>query len=194
VSDPLLWLAQAVWLMLPAYVANMSAVKLGGGTPMDFGKVLKDGRRVFGPGKTWRGFALGGLAGVLAGALLHAIAPSAPAGLTDFGQGAAWLPAVAGLAWGALLGDAAKSFVKRRVGKARGEAWLGPDQLDFVLGAWLLGLLLAQAGVAAGLAARNALLDALTLPVAAVVLLVTPALHLGTNWLGHRFGHKEVPW
>jgi CDP-2,3-bis-(O-geranylgeranyl)-sn-glycerol synthase len=184
VADVLLWLVQALWLMLPAYVANASAVKLGGGTPMDFGKVLKDGRRVFGPGKTWRGFALGGLAGLIVGGLLHALATAAGAGVTDFGAGSAWLLTCAGLAWGALLGDAVKSFVKRRLGKERGAPWLGPDQLDFVLGAWLCALLLNPA----------ALLAAVTLPVALIALLVTPALHLGTNWLGHRFGQKEVPW
>lgn len=193
-DDLPLWLAQALWLMLPAYVANMSAVKLGGGAPMDFGKVMKDGHRVLGPGKTWRGFALGGLAGLVVGALLHLAAPAVGQGaVTDFG-GAAWPLTVAGLAWGALLGDAAKSFVKRRLGKERGQHWLGPDQLDFVLGSWLLAALLAQLGVALGLAPSNALLAALTLPVALIVLVVTPALHLGTNWLGHRLGQKEVPW
>jgi CDP-2,3-bis-(O-geranylgeranyl)-sn-glycerol synthase len=192
-ADPLLWLAQALWLMLPAYVANASAVKLGGGTPMDFGKVLRDGRRVFGPGKTWRGFLLGGLLGLVAGGVLHQLAPYAP-GMTDFGAGSLWVLPVSGLAWGALLGDAVKSFVKRRVGKARGEPWLGPDQLDFVIGAWLLAMLLAQLAVIAGAAPSNVFLPLLTPPVVLTALIVTPALHLGTNWIGHRFGHKEVPW
>ncbi|HEV8361672.1 MAG TPA: CDP-2,3-bis-(O-geranylgeranyl)-sn-glycerol synthase [Candidatus Thermoplasmatota archaeon] len=193
-AEAWVWLAQAIWLMLPAYAANMSAVKLGGGTPMDFGKVLRDGRRVFGPGKTWRGFLLGGLAGVLVGAALHALAPLAGNGLTDFGPGAAWVPIAAGLAFGALLGDATKSFVKRRVGKERGAAWYGPDQLDFVLGAWALALLLGEAAIWAGLAQENWLRATLTLPLAVIILVLTPALHLATNWLGHRYGHKEVPW
>lgn len=192
--DPLLWLAQAVWLMLPAYMANMSAVKLGGGTPMDFGKVLKDGRRVFGPGKTWRGFLLGGLAGTLLGFAQHQAAAYAGGALTDFGPGMSWILVVVGLAFGALLGDAAKSFFKRRVGKERGAPWYGPDQLDFVLGAWLLAFLLGQLAVAAGLAPSNWLLATLTLPLVLVILVLTPALHLATNWLGHRYGHKEVPW
>lgn len=192
-ADPVLWLAQAVWLMLPAYVANMSAVKVGGGAPMDFGRVLRDGQRVFGPGKTWRGFFLGGLLGSLAGAVLHVASPAAGGVLTDFG-GRGWPLVVVGLAFGALLGDAAKSFVKRRLGKERGASWLGPDQLDFVLGAWALALGTGALAQALGLAAENWLLATLTLPVALVVLVITPLLHLGTNWLGHRFGHKEVPW
>ncbi|MCA1813842.1 MAG: CDP-2,3-bis-(O-geranylgeranyl)-sn-glycerol synthase [Halobacteriales archaeon] len=192
-ADVLLWLVQALWLMLPAYIANASAVKVGGGTPMDFGKVLKDGRRVLGPGKTWRGFLLGGLAGTVGGALLHVLAPGAGGAMTDFGAGWAWLPTVAGLAWGALLGDAVKSFVKRRVGKERGAPWWGPDQLDFVLGAWSVAFLAGAGWEALGLG-PNPLLGALTLPVAVIALVVTPMLHLGTNWLGHRYGQKEVPW
>lgn len=193
-ADPVLWLAQAIWLMLPAYVANMSAVKLGGGTPMDFGRSMADGKRVLGDGKTWRGFALGGLAGVLVGAAEHALAPRAGLPLTDFGPGPVWLVVVAGLAFGALVGDALKSFIKRRVGLDRGASWLGPDQLDFVVGAWALAALAGQAAVALGWAAQNRFLLDLTVPVAVVIVVLTPLLHLGTNWLGHRFGQKEVPW
>ena len=37
--------AQAFWIILPAYIANASAVLVGGGTPVDFGKKCKDGKR-----------------------------------------------------------------------------------------------------------------------------------------------------
>jgi len=180
--------------MLPAYVANMSAVKVGGGLPMDFGHVMRDGRRALGPGKTWRGFLLGGLLGTVLGGLLHAAASASGGLLTDFGGGASWVLVAGGLAYGALLGDAAKSFLKRRLGKERGHPWRGADQLDFVLGAWALAFGAGGVAVAAGLARSNWLLDTLTLPLAVIVLVVTPALHLATNRLGHRFGHKEVPW
>lgn len=192
-SEALLWLPQALWLMLPAYVANMAAVKLGGGAPMDFGRVLRDGRRALGPGKTWRGFLLGGLLGLATGGALHALAPLAGGAWTDF-AGPAWPLTAGGLAFGALLGDAAKSFVKRRLGRPQGTRWYGPDQLDFVLGAWLLALATSEAARLAGLAGANWLLATLTLPLAVVVLVVTPLLHVGTNWIGHRLGHKEVPW
>ena len=49
---------QALWLILPAYVANASAVLVGGGTPVDFGKNWRDGKRILGDGKTWRGLLL----------------------------------------------------------------------------------------------------------------------------------------
>lgn len=192
-ADPVLWLAQALWLMGPAYVANMSAVKVGGGAPMDGGRVMADGRRMLGDGKTWRGFLLGGLLGTLTAGLGAVLAPMLGGAVTDFG-GPAWPLIGIGLAFGALLGDAGKSFLKRRVGLDRGASWMGPDQLDFVVGAWLLVLLTGQAAVALGLAPTNWLLTALSLEVALMILIVTPALHLATNWLGHRFGHKEVPW
>jgi CDP-2,3-bis-(O-geranylgeranyl)-sn-glycerol synthase len=39
------------------------------------------------------------------------------------------------MAFGALAGDAVKSFFKRQIGIAPGHRWLGPDQLDFIVGA-----------------------------------------------------------
>ena len=51
--DIILILAQAFWFMLPAYVANPTAVVFGGGRPIDAGRVLRDGRRFLGDGKTW---------------------------------------------------------------------------------------------------------------------------------------------
>ena len=58
---------QAIWLVIPAYIANASALLVGGGTPIDFGKKLKDGRRFLGDGKTWRGLFVGTFVGMTAG-------------------------------------------------------------------------------------------------------------------------------
>ena len=46
---------QALWFFVPAFVANPAAVLFGGGAPIDSGRTLRDGERVFGDGKTWRG-------------------------------------------------------------------------------------------------------------------------------------------
>src|SRR5437867_4461168 len=64
----------AFWFLLPAYVANPMAVVFGGGTPMDFGRSMRDGRRVLGDGKTWRGFAGGIASGFVLGVAFTAIA------------------------------------------------------------------------------------------------------------------------
>src|SRR6056297_1878087 len=53
------WLAVLTyWIVfiMPGYLANAGMLILGGGKPLDGGKMAKDGRRLFGPGKTIRGF------------------------------------------------------------------------------------------------------------------------------------------
>ena len=67
VIDVLVTICQAFWITIPAYLPNSMAVIFGGGTPMDFGKVMKDGRRVLGKGKTWGGFFGGGMSGFVIG-------------------------------------------------------------------------------------------------------------------------------
>jgi CDP-2,3-bis-(O-geranylgeranyl)-sn-glycerol synthase len=98
----------ACWIMLPAWLPNPIAALFGGGRPIDGGRVLRDGYRILGNGKTWRGFIAGVLAGLAIGAIEIAV-QSYP------------LPAplpvqtplsVLALSVGALLGDMAKSFFK----------------------------------------------------------------------------------
>src|SRR3989449_7533318 len=73
---------QALWFFLPAFVANPMAVVFGGGTPIDFGRILGDRERLFGDGKTWRGPAGGTLFGAVLGLLftppVHLLAPKFP--------------------------------------------------------------------------------------------------------------------
>src|SRR2546426_9134833 len=73
---------QALWFFLPAFVANPMAVVFGGGTPIDFGRILRDGERLFGDGKTWRGLVGGTLIAALLGLPLTlpflAFAPRSP--------------------------------------------------------------------------------------------------------------------
>ncbi len=119
--------ALKVLLFIPAFVGNMLPVgksfKIFKGVPnapMDFGAKLSDGKRVFGDGKTFLGFALGIAGGTLVGLI----------------QGNSLLGFL--LATGALAGDLVGSFIKRRMGLRRGEQVLLLDQLDFVAGALIL--------------------------------------------------------
>ncbi|GAH00840.1 unnamed protein product, partial [marine sediment metagenome] len=48
-------------LVFPAYLTNAGMVLIGGGKPVDGGKNFIDGRRIFGPGKTWKGLIRGPL-------------------------------------------------------------------------------------------------------------------------------------
>src|SRR5712691_11772070 len=61
---------QALWFFLPAFLANPMAVVFGGGTPIDLGRSLRDGQRVFGDGKTWRGLLGGTTMGAVFGLLV----------------------------------------------------------------------------------------------------------------------------
>ena len=53
--------------MLPAYVPNSAAAALGGGIPIDGYRTWRDGRRIFGDGKTVRGFIGGVASGCIVG-------------------------------------------------------------------------------------------------------------------------------
>ena len=150
----------AIWWILPAWIANGVPVLVGGGKPLDFGKKCSDGRRVLGDGKTIRGIAAGIAAGTLVGLL----------------QGRFELGVL--LSVGAIFGDAAASFVKRRLDFKRGQALLVVDQLDFVVGALLFG----------------AMVEFPVPSLLIAILILTPAIHLAANFGAYRLGLKKVWW
>lgn len=178
----------AIWLMLPAYIANPSAALFGGGMPIDLGRNWSDGRRILGDGKTYRGFATGVMCGMLVGVIQILLAPYiAPhlAGVVHPEQLETWTAITAvTMPIGALLGDMVKSFFKRRIGYERGAMLPVADQLDFVAGAWLLTYIFAPAWMTANF----------TFGIIVTVLLITPVLHVATNVVGFKLGKKDVPW
>jgi hypothetical protein len=120
--------------------------------PLDFGRVLCDGRRLFGAHKTWRGLVAGIVACTLIGWLLG------PGWLVGCGVGAA-----------ALAGDAFSSAVKRRLNRAPGAEIPGLDQVPEAL----LPLLVFR--VPLGISIEMAL--ALTLVFTILDLVFTPLRH-----------------
>ena len=61
-------------LIMPAYLTNSGMMLFGkGGTPIDKGHICKDGNRLFGPGKTLKGFVLGALFGIVVSLCIHTI-------------------------------------------------------------------------------------------------------------------------
>jgi CDP-2,3-bis-(O-geranylgeranyl)-sn-glycerol synthase len=80
------------------------------------------------------------------------------------------------LGFGALLGDAIGSFLKRRLGIGRGKPAPILDQLDFIL----VALILVSFAVK---------LDLLTISIAIVLTLV---IHLATNTCAYLLGLKDV--
>jgi len=172
----------AVWVMLPAYLPNNVAVLAGGGRPIDGGRTLGNSR-LLGDGKTWRGTAAGTAAGTALAVALSALA--SPVGsLVSYDLPTFPLFAGFGLALGAMLGDIAASFLKRRSGRERGAAFPALDQLDFVVGALVCVFAIAFEWASA----------TFTLPVLAVILLVTPLLHIVTNVAAYAIGVKNEPW
>ncbi|MFW6384106.1 MAG: CDP-2,3-bis-(O-geranylgeranyl)-sn-glycerol synthase [Halodesulfurarchaeum sp.] len=180
--DLLAILATAIWAMLPAYVPNNAAVLAGGGRPIDGGRRL-GGARLLGDGKTWRGTLVGiafGIAvGLLLGVLREPVGSLLGLGLPPFSP-----RALVALPTGAMLGDIAASFLKRRTGRERGRPFPGLDQLDFVAGALLLVAIVDVSWFR----------TVFTGPVLLAVLLLTPALHLLTNGIAYGLGLKEEPW
>src|SRR2546428_12053833 len=132
---------QALWFFLPAFVANPMAVVFGGGTPIDFGRTLGDRERLFGDGKTWRGLVGGTSAGAFLGLLLTVpFNLFAPNSTWSFGSVGVAFGASAVLAFGALLGDLAGAFLKRRMHKPRGAKAPVLDQHVFLLRPLILSL------------------------------------------------------
>jgi CDP-2,3-bis-(O-geranylgeranyl)-sn-glycerol synthase len=154
----------ALYVILPIYCTNAAPVLFGGGRPIDYGRVLSDGQRMFGDNKTYRGFASGLLVGVVVGVFESIFVSSN-------------LLIVAILAsLGALIGDLLGAFVKRRFKIAPGSSFPLLDQLDFVVGAILI----------------ISPITSLSLGTVLILLLVTPPIHLLTNLGAHALGLKST--
>lgn len=182
---------QALWLVLPAYIANASALLVGGGTPIDFGKKWKDERRILGDGKTWRGLITGAIVGMTGGFGLSIVAIYANdsdfafLGLSDFSRFPIMIPIIGSICFGALIGDISESFLKRRIGKNRGEDWIPFDQLDFIVGVLFFSFIIAGLLQVLGVTTNNWFFENFSIWHVLTLLIITPFLHLFANFV-HR--------
>jgi CDP-2,3-bis-(O-geranylgeranyl)-sn-glycerol synthase len=109
--------------------------------PIDFGRTLR-GHRLFGQHKTFRGFVVGFIACVpvvyFQSYLFSEIGTLNIQAVSTgyFNVNSIVLAAV--FSFGALGGDAIKSFFKRQSNIKPGKAWIPFDQIDFVLGGLLV--------------------------------------------------------
>jgi CDP-2,3-bis-(O-geranylgeranyl)-sn-glycerol synthase len=164
-------------------------VIVGGGTPIDFGRSWKDGRRILGDGKTWRGLLSGTFLGMTVGFGLTVAASYlstseyAYLGLTNFEGFPLMIPLLFSLCFGALLGDVIESFFKRRIGKDRGQDWIPFDQLDFLVGALAFSFLMSETLSLAHLTSDQWFFQHLTIWHILILLVVTPFIHLIANAL-----------
>ena len=156
---------EALKFIFPAYCANGAPVLAGGGLPMDFDKNFLDGKRIFGKNKTFRGFFFGLLIGGLVGLV--------EVGLFGYPVLFSFVSPL-----GALIGDLAGAFLKRRLNISPGGLLPVIDQIDFVVGAVVFSLPLSI----------------VSWQLAVVVLMITPPIHLFTNYLAYRLKLKSNPW
>jgi len=155
-------------IMMPAYIANSIPVLSRGKHAVDLGRNFTDGKRILGDGKTFEGTALGLFFGTLVGTGYTLLT----------GSPSAYIFYSFMLALGALVGDMLGAFIKRRMNIPRGASAPVLDQLDFVVGALLF------------LAPFYPISWAQVL----IVILVTPPIHLFTNYLAYRLKLKPNPW
>lgn len=174
----------SLYLFLPVYAANMAPVvanRFGilkfAAAPIDGGRTLK-GKPVFGANKTFRGFLVAVLAGIIVSYIQYYLWQK-----NNVLLGSDIFPyekinfAIWGflLSFGALLGDLIKSFIKRRFNIAPGEMWFPWDQLDMVIGALVFA----------------SIVFVFPLGATGVVLVLTPILALIVNYCSYKMGLKE---
>lgn len=176
----------ALWVFLPAGIANMVPVFAAKvplirkwDSPLDFGLSF-GGKRIFGDHKTIRGVVAGVIMGILVAYLQYYVILASPEYvkhiflLFDYMKGN---PFIFGflLSFGALLGDAVKSFFKRRTNIRPGGTWFPFDQIDYILGGILGSLVFVK----------------LSWTVYLVIFLIYFCLHILATTIGYFFGLKE---
>ena len=178
----MLTLLTTLYFILPAYFSNGGALLFGGGTPLDFGKSDTNGVRWIGDGVTWRGLIAGTFIGILTGAVQGYLAPDI---LSEVGHMIVtpMITSVSNgivvgflLGFGALLGDAIGSFLKRRLGIGRGKPAPLLDQLDFLIVAIILVALVVE----------------VNLLFVTIAIILTLVLHLIANGGAYLLGLKDV--
>ncbi|AFZ70890.1 CDP-diglyceride synthetase [Caldisphaera lagunensis DSM 15908] len=154
--------------ILPAMVANGTPVIVHGLPPIDMGKKWRDGRRIFGDGKTWGGILSGIIAGLIIGSIESVI----------IWHNMLYDAFIA--SFGALIGDLIASFIKRRIGLERGAPAPLLDQLDFYVGA-LVFLYLFDGKI-------------FNIYAELLFAVLIYALHRTTNYMAYKLKLKNVPW
>jgi len=122
-AEDIMWMAQTIYIYLPAYLANATPVIFRGGGPLDGGRTWVDGQPLLGSHKTVRGTISGLAVGVAVGVIQ--LQPL---------RGAL-------LSVGAIGGDLIVSFVKRRLRMKPGAMFPVADQMGFIVLAVALGSL-----------------------------------------------------
>lgn len=177
-----LFIIEALYFFLPAYLSNMAPVILAKINllpyPIDSNRKWRN-KPIFGKNKTWGGLLYASALGTMIfyiQQVLYTIPFFKAISLIDYTS----KPLVLGflLASGAIIGDLGESFIKRRYGKEPGAEWFPFDQIDYVIGALLFG----------------AAMYIPPLKIMAVLFILAPFLHYAANYSGYLLGLKKVKW
>jgi len=163
---------KSLYFFLPVYFANMAPVLFKW---LPFKKPIS--KKVFGRNKTWRGI----IVAILTGGIVFWIqkimfnAGFVSLAVIDYHD----FPVYYGflLGTGAILGDLVKSYYKRKVGIKPGDSWLFFDQEDFVIGAILFSFFYYVPPI----------------EIIFTVFLISPILHIVTNFIGYHLKIREKP-
>ncbi len=171
---------KALWIILPAYAANGFPTLANGKKPMDFGRKWVDGERIFGDGKTIEGFSLGLAVGTGVGLLEALLYPYLNSYANSYGAELPLMNIFIGfiIPLGALCGDLAGSFIKRRFRLPRGADAPVLDQLNFVAGVIFFAYLFTE----------------ITFWMVIIMALITPVIHRTANIIAYGLKIKKVPW
>ena len=164
-----------ILFILPAYFSSALPVLLGGGTPIDLNYVFFDGKRLFGKGKTIRGFLAGVFGGTVVAILISLFYVSPFYSNTKYQIIGGFL-----LSLGAMVGDLLGSFIKRRVGLGQGRPFLSDSTLFF-----LISLIFVFPVASNTIFSPGYFL---------FLFILTIALHPSTNYIANKLGLKNVPW
>lgn len=175
----------AFWFFLPAAIGNAAPIlsaKIKAfrvwDAPMDMG-IEVNGKRLLGDHKTWRGLVTGMFVGAVVAVCQSIIYRNASAEFKDlllydpfdFSPGYTGLI----LAAGALLGDALKSFFKRRIDVQPGKSWIPFDQLDYIVGGIIASLFIVR----------------FEWPIYFFIVVIWAVLHPISSLIGYKLGWKK---
>ncbi len=157
--------------LIPMYLANCAPIIIHGKKPLDFGKKL-NGKRILGKGKSILGTLAGIVVGSFAGFLLALFFPQIFLIIPNY------ILLIVLLATGAMLGDIIESFFKRQIGIESGSFLPIFDEIDFILGGFLLSLFIRFPEI----------------EIFFLLVFITIFIHLFTNFVAYKAGLKKVPW
>lgn len=213
------WIATLLFSLLfivPGYIANAGMVVVGGGKPIDGGKMWRDGRRLFGDHKTWNGLIKGPLyIGIPVSIgifclfiVLWPFIEQIPLDAIKSGQYKIYddifyfqyyfiggelplgfislLVRIVLCSYGAAFGDLIGAFFKRRLDIKSGDPFWVIDQLDFAWGSVLF--------ITIPVLVFPSLFIMPDLNLLIFLNILTPSVSVIANTVAYLIGLKEVPW